>query len=74
MLLLSITTGLIALFIGGMLIDQHTTLAFAALQPAQKLFDPFLAKPASFPMLAGPIFPPENPAVSPQSCKVNPHS
>ena len=64
LLMLSITTGLIALFIGGMLINQRTTLAFSPLKPAEKLFDPFLNKSTNFPLLAGPVFPIQNASFS----------
>ena len=66
LLLLSVTTGLVALLIGGMLFNQHTTQAFSALQPAEKLFDPFLTKPSKSPVLVGPIFPPKEQSIVPQ--------
>lgn len=63
LLIISITTGFIALFIGGMLINQRTTLAFSALQPAEKLTDPFINEASRFPVTTGPDFPIQNSAL-----------
>lgn len=57
LLTLSLTTGMITLIIGGMLITQRTTSAYDSLTPAQPLIDPFLSGQTKPPKVFGPAKP-----------------
>lgn len=57
LLALSVTTGFIALFFSGVLIKQHTTSAYSAVQPAERLYDPFLVSASELRPIVGPDLP-----------------